>query len=133
MPRRHDNDNDQALPLDGMPAPEPPAPTAGDLVSAWCTGWASEHGGQYPDASVVKRVAGCCRTIAKDRTDLASWQAAWRAARTAGTRGRYDIVAQLAAPVVTTGRANHFLTLASTTTDPQLGGPTSTGILRSLG
>lgn len=81
-------------PLAGMPEPTR-APSAGDLVAAWCDGW-SDTRGRAPDASVVRRVSGACSQVAKTRTDIESWQTAWHAARDAGRVGRYDLVGHLA-------------------------------------
>lgn len=85
-------------PLPSMPEPAQPEPCAGDLVAAWCQGWSASHGGRQPDASLVRRVAGICKGIAKDRTDVDSWRTAWRAAQKAGGKGRWDIVSELAEP-----------------------------------
>jgi hypothetical protein len=108
----------EVIPLDGMPDQPQPEPTAADLVAAWCTGWSGTHDGDQPDPSVLRRVRGICRNVARDRTDLDSWRAAWRAARAAGRKGRYDIVGELAAPAAA-GRQNHYLHIAreATTAD----------------
>lgn len=100
------------LPLDGMPPPPPNPPTAQDLVAAWVTGWTTAHGGAQPDPSVLKRVRGICRNVARDRTDIESWRCAWRAANRAGRRGRYDIVGELAEPAAPSTRGNHYLSIA---------------------
>ncbi len=100
--------------LEGMPTEPPPPPTAGDLVAAWCSGYKAVKQVD-PDPSVVRRVAGICRSIARDRTDLDSWREAWRAALAAGRMGRFDVVAVLAAgpgPQSTPGRGNHYLAIA---------------------
>lgn len=100
-------------PLMGMPEPEQrtPEPNAGELVAAWCSGWSDAHGGAQPHGSVVRRVAGVCKNVAKDCADIEEWRAAWRAAAEAGRAGRYDVVAHLAAPAAL-GRQNHHLALA---------------------
>jgi hypothetical protein len=99
-------------PLAGMPAPaaKEVEPSAGALVAAWCGGW-TETRGEQPHPSLVRRVAGICRNVAKDCGDVDDWRAAWRAARSAGRDGRWDIVTQLAAPVAL-GKGNHHLALA---------------------
>lgn len=122
------------IPLAGMPEPAPPTPTAGDLVAAWCEGWSSTHDGNQPDPSVLRRVRGICRNVARDRTDLESWRAAWRAARSAGVKGRYDVVAELAAPRVTSaGRANHYLAIARDTGHPSAAGALVTALTPRVG
>lgn len=89
---------DDAFP--GMPDPEPKAPElrppdAGHLVAAWCEGF-TERRGKQPDESVLQRVRGTCKQVAKTRTDRDSWVTAWQAAKDAGRRGQYDVVAYLA-------------------------------------
>lgn len=100
-------------PFEGMPTDEPKPPTAGDLVAAWCAGF-KDWQGCDPDPSVVRRVAGVCRAIARDRTDDESWRTAWRAALAAGRMGRFDVVAVLATGPTpqTRGRGNHYIALA---------------------
>lgn len=71
-------------------------PNAGALVKAWCEGFSETREGKTPDDSVVRRVAGSARQIAKTRTDMESWRTAWHAAKDAGRMGRFDIVAHLA-------------------------------------
>lgn len=110
-----DQPAENVIALPGMPElPSAPVePNAGHLVAAWCSAWSSTHNGAQPDPTVVRRVAGVCRSIAKDRTDLDSWRDAWHAAKAAGARGRFDIVGELCAPVVTSNaRGNHFLAIA---------------------
>lgn len=107
------------IPLPQMPEQPAREPKAGDLVAAWCSSWSETHNGSQPDATVVRRVAGICKAIAKDRTDLDSWRAAWFAAKAAGRKGRFDIVSELCEPVVqTSGRANHFLAIAQSNATP---------------
>lgn len=99
-------------PLMGMPEPEskPPEPSAGELVRAWCSAWSANHQGDQPHGSVVRRVAGICRNVAKDCDGIEEWRAAWYAARDAGAAGQYDVVRFLAAPAPA-GRGNHYLAL----------------------
>lgn len=110
-------------PLEGMPDPAPRQvePNAGELVAAWCRSWTATHGGEQPHGSVVRRVAGVCRNVAKDCRDLEEWRAAWRAARDAGLEGRYDVVAYLASPQ-RTGRGNHYLELVQNPGEAATGG-----------
>jgi hypothetical protein len=75
--------------------PEVRPPNAGDLVAAWVDGF-SEQRGRPPDDSVVRRVAGNCKQVANTRGDVESWRVAWFAAKDAGRRGQYDVVAYLA-------------------------------------
>jgi len=82
--------------LPGMPLPPLPEPNAGHLVAAWCENWSAAHHGRQPDPSVVKRVAGGCRQVAKTRTSRESWVTAWQAAGDAGRRGLMDVVTYLA-------------------------------------
>lgn len=112
MPKHTAQPTPAEQPLEGMPGDPPKPPTAGDLVTAWCEGWSASHAGAAPDPSVVRRVAGICRNVAKDRTDMDSWRAAWRAAIAAGRAGKYDIVSVLAAPAPLAQKGNHYLQLA---------------------
>lgn len=116
---------DNPMTLPGMPEPPAPTPKAGDLVAAWCQGWTASHDGEQPHPSVVRRVAGICRNVAKDCDDIDAWRDAWRAAVTAGGRGRFDVIGELAAPntASATTRGNHFLSIAREVGGgPQIGG-----------
>jgi hypothetical protein len=74
--------------------PEPPKLTAGLLVQAWVAAY-RESQGREPHPYDVKRAAGTCRNVAKTCTDVEHWRDAWRAARTAGRRAKFDISAFL--------------------------------------
>lgn len=128
MPR-HQPSTPADTPLTGMPEPEPgapPLPSAGLLVAAWVDGWSQAHNGAQPHPSVVKRVAGVARNVAKECTNVDQWRDAWRASLAAGRQGRYDVVAHLAAPVQQT-RGNHYLSIARDTM------PASTALAAALG
>src|SRR5262245_36082701 len=98
------------LPLSPLPEPTVKPPNVGDLVAAWCEGWSSTHGGEQPHPSLVKRVAGCCKNASKACASVDDWRDLWRAARKAGGSGRFDVVAELAAPAVR-GRGNYHARL----------------------
>ena len=127
MSNRRTQPSDADAPLAGMPEPEtkPREPNAGELVRAWCRGWSERNEGAQPHPSVVKRVAGVCRNVARDCETLEQWQDAWRAALTAGRCGRYDVIAHLAAPTPQT-RGNHYLAIARDTN------PASTALAAAL-
>jgi predicted transcriptional regulator len=67
-------------------------PSAGQLVAAWCRGFAETHEGRQPISSVVKRVAGICRNASKDTRAVEEWRILWQAALAAGRDGHRDIL-----------------------------------------
>lgn len=75
---------------------EQPKPTAGDLVAAWCAGYSKARADKPPHTALVRRVAGICRSVAKDCDTIEDWRTAWRACLAAGRAGRFDVVPFLA-------------------------------------
>jgi len=85
------------------PDPDPPStdvdrpqPTAQHLVAAWVDGYREARGGRDPHPTLIRRVAGQARAIAKDCTTVEHWRTAWRASLAAGRLGRIGIGAFLA-------------------------------------
>jgi hypothetical protein len=92
------------------PPPQPAAPNAGHLVRAWWVGY-RETKQRPPHKSLIRRVAGRAKQLAKDCDSREEWQEAYDAFLDAGRAGKYEPLAFYneptgRSPVVTlTGRA----------------------------
>jgi hypothetical protein len=71
-------------------------PTAQHLVAAWVDGYREAREGRDPHPTLVRRVAGQCRAIAKDCKTVEHWRTAWRGALAAGRAGKIGIALFLA-------------------------------------
>lgn len=97
-----------------------PPKTAQTLVARWCDGYRSVNDGRDAHRSVMGRVAGQARNLAKAcGTDHDSWVDAYHAAYAAGVAGSWDLTRHL----IPQQQRRTSMARRNVFADPSMGGP----------